>query len=178
MAPLASNQAFILSNLGVLPDAWYYVGSALGLHVGAWHCSRFGAWSKHWRPTGHVALQLVQRLVNIRHPPCSCWPPTNCIQEEAQQQTAWSQRTFTNQLLLEQSSAQSLCDCPHTMHTSSSNLQHRAFVIAYNMVCRAKLGSAIKTPTIKPSQQAWFPRTGVLHQHISVLVCLISSWCI
>ena len=32
-------------HLGVLSGAWYCEGSTLGLHVGAWHCSRFGVWS-------------------------------------------------------------------------------------------------------------------------------------
>jgi len=36
-------------HLGVLSGAWYCEGSALGLHVGAWHCSRFGAWSTYWQ---------------------------------------------------------------------------------------------------------------------------------
>ena len=49
--------------------AWICEGSALGLHVGALHCSRFGAWSTCWRPTKRMALQLVQHLVNIRLPP-------------------------------------------------------------------------------------------------------------
>jgi len=43
--------------LGVLSGARHCVGSALGLHVGAWHCSRFGAWSTRWRPNRRVALQ-------------------------------------------------------------------------------------------------------------------------
>ena len=64
-------------------------------------------------------------------------------------------------------------------HASSNNLQHRAFVIVHNLSCQAKPDSTIKTPTIKPSQRTWFPQTGVLHQmHNSVLVHLISSWCI
>jgi hypothetical protein len=84
----------------------------------------------------------------------SCWPPTDCTQKGAQQQTAWSQRTLTKQILIKQSSARSRHDCPHMMHTSLSNLQHRAFVIAHNLSCRAKPGSAIKTPTIKPSQRS------------------------
>jgi hypothetical protein len=44
------------STLGVQSGAWYSIGSVLGLHVGAWHCSRFGAWSTRWHPTGHMAL--------------------------------------------------------------------------------------------------------------------------
>ena len=108
MAPLASNQAFILSNLGVLPDAWYYVGSALGLHVGAWHCSRFGAWSKCWHPTSRVALQWIQHLVHIR-------PPHPILVDH--QQTASKER-HNNKWIGPKEASQTKC--------SSSNLQRRA----------------------------------------------------
>ncbi len=87
------------------------VGSALGPHVsnplGAWLFSRFNTWS------------------TSDHPPHSCWPPTDCIQKEAQQQTAWSQRTFANQILNKQSSAQILRVCSQLELPSQAGLCHQ-----------------------------------------------------
>ncbi len=121
-------------HLGVLSGAWCCEGSALGLHVGAWQCSRFGARSTCWHPTRHVALQWVQHLVHIR-------PPHPVLVDH--QQTASKER-HNNKWLGPKEASQT--------KYSSSNLQRRVFVIAHNLSCRAKPGSTIKIPTIKPSQ--------------------------
>ncbi len=121
-------------HLGVLSGVWYCEGSALGLHVGACHCSRFGAWSTCWHPTRCLALQWVQHLVHIR-------PPHPILVDH--QQTASKERHNNKRLGPKEAS--------QTKY-SSSNLQRRAFMIAHNLSCRAKPGSAIKIPLIKPSQ--------------------------
>ena len=56
-----------------------------------------------------------------------CLLATNRLHRErgAQQQTSWSQRTFANQILIKQSSAQSLRDCPRLELPSQAGLCHQ-----------------------------------------------------
>jgi hypothetical protein len=76
----------------------------------------------YWAHGSSVGSALGQHQIA---PPHSCWPPTDCTQKRAQQQTACSHRTLTKKILIKQSSARSLHDCPQLELSSQAGLCHQ-----------------------------------------------------